>query len=72
MIFDIKTIEDDPFLAEMCREVTELAEQKDKLWKASCADPTNIRARLMYDAKVIHWARATNKYHDTLRAVIGL
>ena len=72
MIFDIKAIEADPFLAEMCQEVTELAEQKDKLFKASEADPTNIRARLVYDATVIHWARATNKYHDALRAVIGL
>jgi hypothetical protein len=72
MIFDIKTIEDDPFLAEMCREVTELAEQKDKLYAASEADPANIRARLVYDATVIHWARSTNKYHNAIKAVLGL
>ena len=72
MIFDAQTVADDPFLIEMRREVTELEKRKDALYKAAEADPENIRARLTYDATVIHWARATNKYHDALKAVLGL
>jgi hypothetical protein len=72
MTFDMATIENDPFLLEMALTVSELTRQKDELFKASEADPSNVRARLMYDATVLHWARATNKYHDALKAVIGL
>jgi hypothetical protein len=72
MTFDMATIENDPFLLELALEVSDLEKQRDELFKAHLSDPGNMKARVMYDAAVIHWARATNKYQDTLRAVIGL
>lgn len=70
MIFDRTTIENDPFLIEMARELSELETHKNNARKAFEAAPDNLKARLVYDASVIVWSRATNKYHDALRAVL--
>ena len=72
MTYDSTAIENDPFLIEMRREVSELEKRKDELFKASDADPDNVKVRLHYDASVIMWARATNNYHNALKAVLGL
>lgn len=72
MIYDSAILESDPFLIEMAREVSQLEKQKDNARKAHEACPDDAKARLCYDAAVIVWARATNKYHSAIKAVIGL
>ena len=72
MTYDMNSVENDPFLIQMRRELTELEQRKDALYKAADADPENTKVRLAYDACVQVWARTKVKYEDTIRAVIGL
>ena len=70
MTYDVATLLDDPFLIEMARELSDLETQKNNARKALEADPDNLKVRVVYDASVIVWSRATNKYHTALRAVV--
>jgi hypothetical protein len=72
MTFDSYNVETDPFLIEMRQQINELEKRKDELYKAANSDPDNVKAKLHYDIMTIKWARATNAYHDALRAALAL
>jgi len=72
MTFDSMTVENDPFLIQMRQDINELERLKDEAWAASEAAPGDVKARLRYDLLTIKWARATNDYHSSLRAVLAL
>ena len=72
MTFDPATIENDPFLITMRQELNDLEKVKEAASKASDANPSDVKARIVYDASVILWARATNNYHNAIKAVLGL
>jgi hypothetical protein len=72
MIFERTTIETDPFLIEKREELNRLEAEKDATYKASDSAPTNISARIAYDAALMRWVHAKVAYERTLREVLGL
>lgn len=72
MTYDSATVESDPFLIEMRKELNRLEAIKNSTWTAAEADPFNAKKRIAYDAAWFVFDDAKTKYERALKAVIGL
>lgn len=72
MTYDSATVENDPFLIEMRQQLNEMESNLVVLGRMWLGDPNNVQARIKYDAEWYRMDTLKTKYHNAIKAVIGL